>query len=59
MVENGLQSGMMDKRKKINKKKVISKLKKIENFKMNKKIANKYFVQFVNDKNNIKTFIDF
>ncbi len=41
------------------KNKVISKLKKVKNFKINKKISNKYFVQFVNNKNNINTFIDF
>ena len=41
------------------KKKVISTLKRIKNFRMNKKIANKYFVQFINNKNNIRTFIDF
>ena len=41
------------------KKKVISKLNKIKNFKINKKITNKYFVQFINNKENINTFIDF
>ena len=41
------------------KKKVINKLNKIKNFKINRKITNKYFVQFINKKNNIKTFIDF
>ena len=41
------------------KKKVISKLSKIKDFKINRKINNKYFVQFINNKNNIKTFIDF
>ena len=40
-------------------KKVITKLNKIKNFKINKKITNKYFVQFINNKNNIETFIDF
>ncbi len=41
------------------KKKVISKLKKIKNFTINKKIINKYFVQFINNKGRLKTFIDF
>ena len=41
------------------KKKVITKLSKIRDFKINRKINNRYFVQFINNKNNIKTFIDF
>ena len=41
------------------KKKVISKLNKVKNFKINRKISNRYFVQFINDKNNVDTFIDF
>ncbi len=41
------------------KKKIVSKLNKVKNFKMNKNISNKYFVQFINDKDNVKTFIDF
>ena len=41
------------------KKKVISKLNKVKNFRVNKKIANTYFVQFINNKKNVKTFIDF
>ena len=41
------------------KKKVISKLNKVKNFKMNKNISNKYFIQFINNKDNVKTFIDF
>ena len=43
----------------LNIKKVITKLSKIKDFKINRKITNKYFVQFINNKNNIKTFIDF
>ena len=42
-----------------NKKEVIFKLSKIKGFKLNKKISNKYFVQFVHSQNKIKTLIDF
>ena len=41
------------------KKKIISKLKNLKYFKINEKISNTYFVQFIINKNNVKTFIDF
>ena len=42
-----------------NKKEVILKLSKIKGFKLNKKISNKYFVQFIHNQNKISTLIDF
>jgi len=36
------------------KKKVIFELNKVKNFRINRKITNRYFVQFINNKNNVK-----
>ncbi len=38
---------------------VLNKILSLTTFKVNKEVENKYFTQFINYKNNIKTFVDF
>ncbi len=41
------------------KQKVLNILKSFENFSINEKVSNKFFVQLINKKEDIKTFVDF
>jgi phosphorylcholine metabolism protein LicD len=42
-----------------NKKNVIRKMKLNKSFKINKKVSNEYFTQFIKKKNNLISFVDF
>jgi phosphorylcholine metabolism protein LicD len=41
------------------KKKVLTKMKFNKSFKINKKVCNRYFAQFIKKKNNLVSFVDF
>ncbi len=41
------------------KKLLLKKMKKAKSFKMNKKVCNKYFIQYIKKYNNLRTFVDF
>ena len=41
------------------KKLLLKKMTQLKTFKLNKKVSNKYFIQYIKIKNGIKTFVDF